>query len=229
MSTDDDTVFSSALVPAFRGRFCDILSPNRAARIFAEEEVLYELGDKERIFFFIRHGVVKTGTITDRGREIIYGLRKDGDAVGELCALESVRRDRAVAVERTEAVPVAFDELMDALIKHPALLRDFVGIFCSALSEAHDQVNSLAVNDVMYRLVNVFNTLVNKLGRPLGDLVEIATYLTQEELSRMVVARRERVSTALNSLRRRQIVQYSPRGHLLLDVRALEVYRSSIK
>lgn len=227
MSTNDDTVFSSALVPTFRGRFCDILLPNLAARTFAEDEVIYELGDKERIFFFIRHGVVKTGTITDHGHEIIYGLRKDGDVVGELCALESVRRDRAVAVERTEAVPVAFDELVNALVKLPALFRDFVGIFCSALFEAYDQVNRLAVNDVMYRLVNVFKTLVNKFGHPLGGLVEIATYLTQEELSQMVAARRERVSTALNSLRRRGIVQYSPRGHLLLDMRALEVYMSS--
>jgi hypothetical protein len=36
------------------------------------------------------------------------------------------------------------------------------------------------------------------------------------------VARRERVSTALNLLRRRGMVQYSNHGHLLLDVTALE-------
>ncbi|MGH8695765.1 MAG: Crp/Fnr family transcriptional regulator, partial [Burkholderiales bacterium] len=118
MSINDDTAFrmaalSSALGPIFRGKFCDILLSNRAARTFADDEVIYELGDKERTFFFIRHGVVKTGTITDDGREIIYDLRKDGDVVGELCAKESVRRDRAVAVERTEAVPVAFDEVVD--------------------------------------------------------------------------------------------------------------------
>ena len=230
MAINDDAVFqmaavSSALVPIFRGKFCDILLANRAARTFDKEEVIYELGDKERILFFIRHGVVKTGTITELGREIIDDLRKDADVVGELCALEPVRRDRAVAVERTEAVPVAFDEVVDALGKHPALLRDFVAIFCSALSEAYDQVNRLAVDDVMHRVANVLKTLVNKLGRP--GLVEIATYLTQEELAQMVVARRERVSTALNSLRRRGIAQYSPRGHLLLDMRALEAYMSS--
>jgi CRP/FNR family transcriptional regulator, cyclic AMP receptor protein len=232
MSIDDDAVsrmaaLSSALVPIFRGKFCDILLKNRAARTFDKDEVIYELGDKERILFFIRHGIVKTGTITELGREIIYDLRKDTDVVGELCALEPVRRDRAVAVERTEAVPVAFDEVVDALVKHPALLRDFVAIFCSALSEAYDQVNRLAVDDVMHRLADVLKTLVNKLGRPLGGLVEIAAYLTQEELAQMVVARRERVSTALNSLRRRGIAQYSPRGHLLLDMRALDVYMSS--
>jgi hypothetical protein len=40
----------------------------------------------------------------------------------------------------------------------------------------------------------------------------------------MAAARRERVCTALNSLRRRGMVQYSARGHMLLDVGALEFY-----
>lgn len=221
--------YSSALAPIFRGRFCDILLPNRAARTFDDDEVIYELGDKGRILFFIRHGVVKTGSIADDGREIIYDLRKDGDVVGELCAQESVRRDRAVAIERTEAIPVTFDEVVDALIKHPAVLQDFLGIFCSALSEAYGQVNRLATDSVMHRLINVLKTLAKKFGRPSGELVEIATYLTQEELAQMVVARRERVSTALNSLRRRGIAQYSPRGHLLLRMGALDVGRPSTK
>jgi hypothetical protein len=38
------------------------------------------------------------------------------------------------------------------------------------------------------------------------------------------MARRERVSTALNALRRRGIAQYSPRGHLIVDLRALDAF-----
>jgi CRP/FNR family transcriptional regulator, cyclic AMP receptor protein len=229
VAISDDMVFrlvalSSALGQIFRGRFCDTVLPNRAARTFEKDEILYELGDRERTFFFIRHGVVKTGTTTDRGREIIYHLRKDGNVVGELCAMEAVRRERAVALERTEAVPVSLDEVVDTLAQHPVLLRDFIGIFCSALSEAYDQVNRMAAGNVMHGLVKVLRGLADKLGHPSGDLVEIAAYLTQEELSEMVVARRERVSTALNSLRRRGIVQYSARAHLLLDMHALETY-----
>jgi CRP-like cAMP-binding protein len=52
--------------------------------------------------------------------------------------------------------------------------------------------------------------------------VEINAYLTQEELAQMVVARRERVSTALNALRREGAVYYSAAGHLLLDLDALD-------
>ncbi|HLT91047.1 MAG TPA: Crp/Fnr family transcriptional regulator [Woeseiaceae bacterium] len=210
-----------ALVPLFRGRFCDVLLPDRAAVLFDEDDVIYELGDDDRVLFFIRDGLVKTGTITSQGREIIYDIRKSGDVVGELCALESVRRDRAVALARTEAVAVRFDEVVDVLAGRPALLREFTQVLCNALSEAYAQVNSLADDDVMQRLVNVLLNLAGKFGRPLGECVEIGTYLTQEELSQMVVARRERVSTALNSLRRRGIVHYSPRGHLRVDVARL--------
>ena len=227
LDNDDDTcgmaTVSSALVPLFRGRFCDTLLPDRVSRIFDKHDVIYELGDEQRVLFFIRHGVVKTGTITRQGREIIYDIRKDGDVIGELCTLGSVRRDRAIALERTEAVPVPLDQIMDLLAKNPDLLRNFAEMLCSALSEAYDQVGRLAGDDLMQRLVDVLKSLVSKFGRPLGERVEIVTYLTQEELAQMVVARRERVSTALNTLRRRGLVQYSPRGHLLVDIRRLQV------
>ena len=131
---------SSALAPIFRGKFCDTLLPGRATRGFDAEEVIYDLGDTSRTMFFIRQGVVKLGTTTDAGRDIIYDLRKGGEVVGELCAVEPVRRDRAVAVERTDAIPVTFAEVLDALAKHPALLRQIVEIFCSARAEAYDQV-----------------------------------------------------------------------------------------
>lgn len=224
--TDDTaarlTGLSSALVPIFRGRFCDVLLPNHRARAFAKDEVIYDLGDRERTLFFVRSGVVKTGTITENGREIIYDVRKEGDVVGELCCLERPRRDRAVALEAAEAVPVSFVEVMDTLSRHPTLLQGFVEVFAGALAEAYDQVHRLADDNVMKRLIKILKMLAAKLGRPAGRLTEINAYLTQKELSEMVVARRERTSTALNSLRRHGIAQYSSRGHLLIDLAALE-------
>ena len=227
MAMTDDTAprlmgLSSALVPIFRGRFCDTLLPNHVARTFAKDEVMYDLGDRERTLFFVRSGVVRTGTITENGREIIYDVRKEGDVVGELCCLERPRRDRAVALEAAEAVPVPFVEVMDTLSRHPTLLKGFVEVFADALAEAYDQVDRLADDNVMERLIKILKMLAAKLGRPSGRLTEINAYLTQKELSEMVIARRERTSTALNSLRRHGIAQYSSRGHLLIDLAALE-------
>jgi len=221
-------ILSTALTSIFRGRFCDLILANRRATTFRRHSVIYDVGDRARTLFFLRTGFVKVGTITSDGREVIYDVRKGGDVVGELCAADQARPDRAVALEDTEAICVPFDEVMQSLLKKPDLIAVLVDVFCRALKEAYVQVNSLAIDDTVHRLIKVLVGLAKKIGRPSGSVVEIPTYLTQEEISQMAGARRERVSTALNSLRRRGIVQYSARGHMMLDVAALESHSSKV-
>jgi CRP/FNR family cyclic AMP-dependent transcriptional regulator len=215
---------STALVSVFRGKFCDAILPNRKTTTFKKEQVIYDVGDKERTFFFLQNGFVKVGTITSDGHELIYDVRKGGDVVGELCASEPRRPDRAVALEQTEAIPVPFEDVMEAVRKQPDLLARLVDVFCRALSEAYAQVNTLAVDDTAHRLAKVLLKLAAKIGQHSGPEIEIPTYLTQEEIAQMVAARRERISTALNFLRRKRMIRYTNHGHLVLNVNALESY-----
>jgi CRP-like cAMP-binding protein len=83
-------------------------------------------------------------------------------------------------------------------------------------------VNTLATDHTLGRLAKTLLRLAGRVGKQSSGIVEIEAYLTQEELSQMVVARRERVSTALNFLRREGAVHYLPHGHLSLDLKALE-------
>lgn len=197
-------------------------TPRSESSPFSKGEVIYDVGDKDRTFFFIRHGFVKVGTILQDGQEIIYDIRKDGDVVGELCAGQYPRRDRAVALEQSHVVPVPYSEIIHALQGHPDLISRLLEIFCDSLSDAYEQINTLAVHDILRRLSSVLASLASKVGRPFGEMIQIPIYLTQEEISQMVAARRERVSTALNLLRRRGIIQYSNGGHLLLRLQGLE-------
>jgi CRP-like cAMP-binding protein len=213
---------STALASVFRGKFCDLLLPNRKTTTFNKHQVIYNVGDGERTFFFLQNGFVKVGTIAASGRELIYDVRKGGDVVGELCVSEQVRPDRAVALEQTDAISVPFEEIMELLLARPGLVAVLVDFFCRALNEAYAQVNTLALDDTVHRLAKVLVGLATRIGQRSGSLVEIPTYLSQDEIAQMVAARRERISTALNSFRRQGMVQYSTRGHLLLDVNALE-------
>ena len=153
--------------------------------------------------FFLQRGFVKVGTITATGNELIYDVRKGGDVVGELCAAEEERPDRAVALEATDAIVVPFEDIKSLLMTEPSLMAALIEVFCTALKQAYAQINTLAVDDTVHRLANILVGLAKKIGRPSGSLLEIPTYLTQEEIAQMIAARRERVSTALNFLRRR--------------------------
>jgi CRP-like cAMP-binding protein len=222
VDVETQAALSTALVSVFRGRFCDLILLQRKPTAFAKDEVIYTVGDKQRTLFFLQRGFVKVGTITATGSELIYDVRKGGDVVGELCASEKERSDRAVALEATDAIVVPFDDIKSLLITEPSLVAALIEVFCSALKQAYAQINTLAVDDTVHRLATILVSLAQRMGRRSGALVEIPTYLTQEEIAQMVAARRERVSTALNFLRRREMVQYSHRGNLLVHVESLQ-------
>lgn len=215
------SALSTALVSVFRGRFCDLILPQRKPTIFAKGEIIYTVGDKQRTLYFLQSGFVKVGTITADGNELIYDVRKGGDVVGELCALQEERPDRAVVLETTEAIAVSFDDVKALLMTEPGLVAALIEVFCTALKQAYAQINTLALDDTVHRLAKILISLAQRMGRRSGPLVEIPIYLTQEEIAQMIAARRERVSTALNVLRRHGIVQYSHRGNLLVLVEGL--------
>jgi CRP-like cAMP-binding protein len=85
-------------------------------------------------------------------------------------------------------------------------------------------LSSVAFDGTVERLVKVLHKLGSKLGRDSPQGLEIAAYLTQEELAQMVAARRERVSLAMNFLRDRGLVQYSRRGYLVLNQKGIESF-----
>ena len=207
---------------ALRGRFCEVLARGRVPLTFTKGSVLYEPGFNENLLFFVHHGVVSVGTLSEDGHEIIYDLRKSGDVAGELCASVSPRRDRAIALEDTKATSIAYSEILDALHHNRAALQEVLQIFASSLARAYDQTERLFTRDVARRVIRTLHQLAAQAGRHSGDVVEIEIYLTQEEISRMVGASRERVSRALNSLRAAGLIAYSRRGHLVLSRRALE-------
>jgi CRP-like cAMP-binding protein len=80
---------------------------------------------------------------------VIYDVRKGGDVVGELCASELERPDRAVALERTDTISVPFQEIKDILMTRPDLMTTMFDVFCRALKEAYAQINTLAADNTV--------------------------------------------------------------------------------
>ena len=155
---------------------------------------------------------------------MIYDVRKGGDVIGELCASEELRPDRAVALEETDAICVPFEEVMQQVLKRPDLIAVLVDVFCRALKEAYAQVNSLAIDDTVHRLIKVLISLATKIGRRSGfSGGDTDVSHARGNLADGRGAPRASLHSA-NSLRRRGMVQYSTRGHLILDVSALELH-----
>ena len=135
---------SSALAGTFRGKLYDIILRNLTVTTFEKDQVIYDAADENQTFFFLQKGFVKVGSITEGGHELIYDVRKAGDIVGELCASGQQRQDRAVALERTEVIAVPLDEILKIVQTNRHLLQELLQMFCESLSDAYDQLNTLA-------------------------------------------------------------------------------------
>ena len=135
--------------------------------------------------------------------------------------------ERAIDLDRDAAVSLAGRLRSVPFIRRlqGLLLSGLVEIFCRSLSDAYDHIDALSLHDTLSRLIKVLLKLAAEMGRPAEDRVEIDAYLTQDEIAQFVAGSRERVSTALNILRREDIVEYSRGGHLIVDTKALELYR----
>lgn len=227
LGTNDSTrhaPLSAALSMIFRGKLCDVVLGGRSVLSVDKDATIYDVGDEDQTLYFLRSGFAKVGTITEDGRELIYDVRKAGDVLGELCAVEGPRSDRAVALEACTYIAVPFDDLLAVVQRDRVLLRQLMQVFSGSLSDAYDQLSTVAFDGTVERLVKVLHKLGMELGRTSPQGLEIATYLTQEELAQMVAARRERVSLAMNFLRGRGLVHYSRRGYLVLNAEGIANY-----
>jgi len=78
------------------------------------------------------------------------------------------------------------------------------------------------------RLTRTLLDLAADLGEPAAHGTEIRHHITQEELGRLISARREVVSSLLNELRKGGLISYTRRGYIVVDREALQNLLESI-
>jgi CRP/FNR family transcriptional regulator len=183
---------------------------------------LYRTGHPAQSIFLVQTGLIKTSTISPSGEELTLRLHKPGDLLGELCLCGGGRREEAVALEESAVTEISVASLMARLREDPETALELASAVCERLGEAYEQIESLSWDTVLYRLVRTLLRLANELGEPSDSGVRLGHYIRQEELARLVGARREVVSGLLNRLRASGHISYSPRGAITVRRNGLQ-------
>jgi CRP/FNR family transcriptional regulator len=162
--------------------------------------------------FLVRSGLIKTSSISPAGEELTLRLYQPGDLVGELCLCGGGRQEEAIALEPSTVTEIAFASLLARLRQDPDAAVELASVVSERLADAYEQIGSLTWDTVLYRLIRTLLRLADDLGEPSEAGINLAHYIRQEELARLVGARREVVSGLLNRLRASGHISYSPRG-----------------
>jgi CRP/FNR family cyclic AMP-dependent transcriptional regulator len=209
-----------AVSELLRGKLCQELA-QRPARQVQPGEFLYHMGEPARSVYLVRRGLIKTAMVSPGGQELTLRILKAGDILGELCLCVDERREQALALEESEVVEIPLDLLLARLRRDPEAALDFATAATGQLLQTYERLQSLSVEPAMGRLTRTLLDLALQVGEPTVQGTQIGHHITQEELARLIGARREVVSSLLNQLRKAGFISYSRRGFIVIDRQAL--------
>jgi len=206
-----------------RGSLCERLAQRPGRRLRAGSSI-YIMGDAAQSIFYVRSGLVKSSVVSSEGDEMTLRMHHAGDIFGELCLCTGTRRERAVALEKSEIVELLLPELLGQLRSDPQQMLELTKAVCEHVDEAYEKLRSLWFDPAMQRLARELLNLANSLGEPVSEGTRIAYYIRQADIAQLVGVRREVVSGLLNRLREQRLVGYSRKSHIWVDCAGLQSY-----
>ncbi len=168
------------------------------------------------------NGRVKLSAIGAERREVVLGIRRPGELIGEMAALGGQRRTAtATAIEEADVGLLTADEFRTYLAEHPGAALILIRMLVHRLTEATNEVVDLATQDSVGRVAKRLLELASDHGAPAAEGTRIDLSLTQDELASWTGATRETVSRALRLMRRLGWITTDNRSITVLDAEAM--------
>ena len=185
-------------------------------RKFSRDQLIYQPYEDENLVFIVKTGRVRVFISCDE-KEFTIAMLNPGDIYS------THTRAFVQAMEPVELLVTGVHTIRRELAAVPELTRAMVHVLGDMLKNSFHIIESFAFKDVTRRLVEWMLREARDAGIQKDNGVEIRPNLTMEELSKMMGASRQTVSTQINTLVRQGLVEKSGRGtYLIPDPKSLE-------
>lgn len=175
---------------------------------FASGEELIQQHAGEDLVLLIERGLAVVAHENAAGKCTVLALRRKGELVGELAALNHTPRSATVrASTAIDAVAVPAARFRALMRSEPEVAFHVLQQLAARVSESDRRRIDTGTAPVPARLARLLLELADWHGRPAaGGGVEIRGLFTQEQLGGAIGATRESVGRALATLRTQKVV-----------------------
>lgn len=189
---------------------------------YQRDQFIYFPDQPATHIYMIVSGRVKLGHYLDDGKEVVTAILTTGEIFGELAlAGEEKRRDFARAMEACVICPLSLDE-MKALMKdnHELSFKmlKFVGL---RLMKLERKLELLVFKDARTRVVEFIKDTAAWKGKKVGFETLIPTKLTHQDIAALTGTSRQTVTTILNDLKEKNLINFDRKRILVRGLEAL--------
>lgn len=189
---------------------------------FKREQFIYFLDDKATHIYMIVTGRVKIGRYLDEGKEITTAILSTGEIFGELVlAGEDTRRDFAQAMDDCTICPLSLEEMKELMYENRELsfkMLKFVGL---RLMKLERKLELLVFKDARTRIIEFIKDAASWKGKKVGFETLIQTKLTHQDIASLTGTSRQTVTTILNDLKEKNMINFDRKRILVRDLEKL--------
>ena len=180
-------------------------------------DVLFAEGVEPDALYIVISGRIAIANKSIDGRESVVALMEDGDLFGEMGLFDGLGRSaEARALEPSKVAEIPYEPVRATYEAHPELLWRVVDMLARRLRSMDEALADSVFLDVTGRTAK-------RLLELAGDEDEFTLPITQEELSGMVGASRERVNKAISAFIRLGWLAQTDRRYTITNRKQLEI------
>ncbi len=191
--------------------------------VFKKDEFIYFPKEVSTSIYMISEGRVKIGTYVDEDKEIVKAILTKGEIFGELALTgETTRSDYAQALDSgTRVCPMTIEDLQALMWEDKVLSLKIFKILGFRLRKMERKIESLVFKDARTRIVEFLRDMAIEKGQKVGFETMIKNHLTHKDIASLTGTSRQTVTTILNELRERNMINFDRRRILIRDLEKL--------
>jgi len=190
---------------------------------FKKEEFVYFHDDASNYIYMIAEGRIKIGSYLEDGKESVKAILNKGEIFGELALTgEDKRQDFAQSLDSgTIVCPMTLEDMKNLMANSQPLSFKMMKLIGLRLRKTERRLESLVFKDARTRIVEFLRDEANEKGKKIGFETMIPSHLTHKDIAALTGTSRQTVTTILNELRDKNIINFDRRKILIRDMELL--------
>lgn len=200
------------------------LETNHTIHHFLKNDYIYFENDPSDYIYLIASGRVKIGSIREDGKEVIKAVLGQGEIFGEMgLAGEDYRSDFALALdEDTQICPMSIGDMKKLMLDNKPLNLKIIKLIGLRVKKLERKIESLLFKDARTRIIEFLRDMALEKGKKVGFETMFRNYLTHKDIASLTGTSRQTVTTVLNELKEKNIINFDRRRFLIRDMSLLE-------
>lgn len=189
---------------------------------YKKNAFIYFEDEKSDQIYLVAEGRVKIGSYTEDGREVTKAILSAGEIFGELGLIgQEKRTDFAQALDDTTICPMDIDDMKELMAHNKALNLKIYKLLGLRIKKMERKIESLVFKDSRTRIIEFLRDWANEKGKKVGFETMMKNYLTHKDIASLTGTSRQTVTTILNELKEKNIINFDRRRILVRDMEKL--------